>query len=444
MKSVTKKALPRRTVLRGLGAAAALPLLDAMVPAFTATVKTAAAPTKRFGAVYVPNGMAMQHWTPATTGPGFEFTPITQPLAPFREHVLMVSGLELPSSFGSHPSAYFLSGVVGNSGEDDIRCGETLDQIVAKDYGQHTQLASLELSIENVGNTGQCTGGYSCIYSNTLAWRDATTPLPPENNPRAVFERMFGDTSNTSAAARQARIEEQRGVLDGMLEAIAGLKGKIGPQDRSRMEQYLAAVRDVERRLQKAEEQADMELPFVEKPGGIPATYAEHARLMFDLQLLAFQTDLSRISTFMLGREQSSLTYGEVGVSESHHPLSHHAHEPERIATLAKINNFHMKLFAEHVEKLRATPDGDGTLLDNTMILYGSAISNSMDHWHTDLPLVLVGGGGGTLRGGRHLHYPEKTPMSNLMLTLMDKLGVKVDQLGDSSGPLDIDSKVTL
>jgi hypothetical protein len=444
MKSITKMAVPRRTVLRGLGATAALPLLDAMVPAFTTTVKTAAAPTKRFEAVYVPNGMAMDYWTPATTGAGFEFSPIAQPLAPFREHVLVISGLDLPGAFGSHPSAYFLNGVVGNRGENDIRCGATMDQIVAKEYGQHTQLASLELSIENVGNTGQCTGGYSCVYSNTIAWRDATTPLTPENNPRAVFERMFGDSDSTSAAARQARVAEQRSVLDVMLEAIAGLKKKIGPQDRSRMEQYLEAVRDVERRLQRAEEQADVELPLVEKPVGIPATYPEHVRLMFDLQLLAYQTDLTRISTFMLGREQSSLTYLEVGVPESHHPLSHHAYQPERIASLAKINTYHATLFAEHVAKLKATPDGDGTLLDHTMILYGSAISNSMEHFHTDLPLALVGGGGGTLRGGRHLRYPAKTPMSNLMLTLMDKLGVKGDHLGDSTGLLDIDSTVTL
>ena len=444
MTSIRKMALPRRTVLRGMGATVALPLLDAMVPVFTATPKTAAAPVKRFGTVYAPNGMAMESWTPPTTGRGFAFMPIVKPLEPFREQILMISGLNLPE-FGPHPSAHFLSGVVGNRGENDIRCGETMDQIVAKVYGEHTQLASLELAIEDVGNSGQCSGGYSCVYSNTLSWRDATTPLPVENNPRTVFERMFGGTNNTSASARQDRIEEHRSVLDRVLESAARLKGRIGPQDRGRIDQYLESVRDVERRLQKAEEQADMELPLVEKPAGIPASYGEHARVMFDLQLLAYQTDLTRITTFMLGREQSSLTYvEEVGVPESHHPLSHHSHDPARIAAMAKINTYHVQLFAEYVEKLRSTPDGDGSLLDHSIVLYGSALSNSHDHWHTNLPLLLAGGGAGTIQGGRHLRYPQQTPMANLMLTLGDKLGVRIDRLGDSTGPIDVDSNVTL
>ena len=460
MNSITKLALPRRTVLRGLGATLALPLLDAMVPAFTPTVQTAARPIKRFGAIYTPNGMAMEYWTPTKVGSDFEFMPINQSLAPFKNQLIMISGLKLPWD-APHPSAPFLSGAVGNRGENDIACGISMDQIVAKEFGHETQLASLELALENVGNTGQCSGGYSCVYSNTISWRDATTPLPMENNPRLIFERMFGDSTSTDPAARRERLEEDKSVLDAVLESLLGLKGQIGPGDRNKIEQYVEGVRDVERRLQKAEQQAGRELPLVEKPGGIPASYGEHATLMFDLQLLAYQTDLTRVITFMMAREQSSLTYSEVGVPDSHHPLSHHAHDPERVATMAKINAYHCRLFADYVEKLKATPDGDGTLLDHVMIVYGSGISDSMDHVKDNLPLVLVGGGAGTLRGGRHLDYgggetkadwdtdgkgvkANVPPMSNLCLTLMDKLGVRVDQLGDSTGPLQIDSEVTL
>ena len=459
MNSITKMALPRRTVLRGLGATLALPLLDAMVPAFTATVKTAARPVKRFGAIYTPNGMAMEYWTPTTVGSDFEFMPINQALAPFKNQLIMISGLKLPWD-APHPSAPFLSGAVGNRGENNIACGISMDQIVAKEFGQETQLASLELAIENKGNTGQCSGGYACVYSNTISWRDATTPLPMENNPRMIFERMFGDSTSTDPVARRERVEEDKSVLDAVLESLIGLKRQIGPGDRDRIEQYVDGVRDVERRLQKAEQQASRELPLVEKPAGIPASYGEHAKLMFDLQLLAYQTDLTRVITFMMAREQSSLTYSEVGVPDSHHPLSHHAHQPERVATMAKINAFHCKLFGDYVAKLNATPDGDGTLLDHIMIVYGSGISDSMDHVKDNLPLVLVGGGAGTIRGGRHLDYgggnrsdwdtdgkgvkANVPPMSNLCLTLMDKLGVPVDRLGDSTRPLNIDSEVSL
>jgi hypothetical protein len=466
MSMIAKISIPRRTVLRGMGTALALPLLDAMVPAFTATAKSAARPIKRFGAVYVPNGMAMEHWTPAKVGTDFGFMPVNEPLAPFRNQLVMVSGLKLPWD-APHPSAPFLSGSVGNRGENDIACGISMDQIVAREFGHETQLASLELAIENVGNTGQCSGGYSCVYSNTIAWRDATTPLPMENNPRVVFERMFGDTTSTDSAARRARLDEDKSVLDAVLESLNGLKRRIGAVDRGKVDQYLEGVRDVERRVQKAEQQASRELPLVEKPGGIPPSYGEHAKLMFDLQLLAFQTDLTRVTTFMMAREQSSLTYSEIGVPESHHPLSHHAHDPERVATMAKINRYHCQLFADYVAKLKATPDGDGTLLDNVMLVYGSGISDSMDHTKNNLPLVLVGGGAGTIRGGRHLHYGLKAaviplgptgemskasveshvpPMSDLCLTLMDKLGVPTDKLGDSDGRLniDVDSAVTL
>jgi hypothetical protein len=458
MKSVTKMALPRRTVLRGLGTTLALPLLDVMIPAFTATVRTAAKPIKRFGAVYTPNGMAMDFWTPKTVGPEFEFMPINQSLAAFKDQLILVSGLKLPWD-APHPSAPFLSGAVGNRGENNIACGVSMDQILAKEFGRETQLGSLELAIENIGNTGQCSGGYSCVYSNTIAWRDATTPLPMENNPRIVFERMFGDSASTDVSARRRRLEEDKSVLDAVLESLTGLKRQIGAGDRERVDQYVEGVRDVERRLQKADQQASRELPLVEKPAGIPASYGEHAKLMFDLQLLAYQTDLTRVITFMMAREQSSLTYSEIGVPDSHHPLSHHAHEPQRVATMAKINAYHCTLFAEYVAKLKATPDGDGTLLDHVVLVYGSGISNSMDHLKDNLPIVVVGGGAGTLRGGRHLHYglhspsivtdgngvkADVPPLSDLCLTLMDKLGVPVERLGDSTGPLSLDSAVTL
>jgi hypothetical protein len=402
--------------------------------------------------------MSMEYWTPSKVGSDFEFMPINQSLAPFKDQLVMVSGLKLPWD-APHPSAPFLSGAVGNRGENHIACGVSMDQIVAREFGHETQLASLELAIENVGNTGQCSGGYSCVYSNTISWRDATTPLPMENNPRVVFERMFGDTTSTDLTARRERLEEDKSVLDAVLESLTGLKRKIGPGDRDRIEQYLEGVRDVERRVQKTEQQASRELPLVEKPAGIPDSYGEHAKLMFDLQLLAYQTDLTRIVTFMMGREQSSLTYSEIGVPDSHHPLSHHAHDAGRVATMAKINAYHVKLFSDYVAKLKATPDGDGTLLDNVMIVYGSGISDSMDHLKDNLPLVLVGGGAGTIRGGRHLNYgstpstlssegkgvnANTPPMSDLCLTLMDKLGVQVDKLGDSTGRLNIDSAVTL
>ncbi len=459
MNSIAKLTLPRRTVLRGVGAALALPLLDAMVPALTPTVRTAAKPVKRFGAVYVPNGMAMDYWTPTAVGSSFEFMPINQSLAPFKDRLVMISGLKLPWD-APHPSAPFLSGAVGNPGENDIACGVTMDQIVAREFGEETQLASLELAIENVGNTGQCSGGYSCVYSNTIAWRDATTPLPMENNPRLVFERMFGESTSTGAVARRERLAEDSSVLDAVLDSLVRLRREIGAGDRNRVDQYVESVRDVERRLRIAERQATDELPLLERPAGIPPGYGAHARLMFDLQLLAYQTDLTRVITFMMAREQSSLTYSEIGVPDSHHPLSHHAHQPARVATMAKINAYHCGLFADYVDKLAATPDGDGTLLDHVMIVYGSGISDSMEHVKDNLPIVLVGGGAGTIRGGRHLDYgggnrsdwdtdgrgvkADVPPLSNLCLTLMDKLGVPVDRLGDSTGPLAIDAEVSL
>jgi hypothetical protein len=438
---ITKMLLPRRTVLRGIGAAVALPLLDAMVPALSAMAKTAAAPVRRLGVVYVPNGMAMQYWTPPSEGSGFEITPILQPLAPFRDQVLLLSGLKLPWDVAPHAggSTPFLTGVVGRTGEINIVCEISMDQIVAKQFGQHTQLASLELALEDKGSSGQCSQGYSCVYLNTISWRDPKTPLPMESNPRTVFERMFGDSASTDSSARQERIHKDRSVLDSVMETVADLKRKVGPQDRGKIDQYLEGVRDVERRLQKAEEQRDQQLPLVDQPAGIPSTYDEHAKLMFDLQVLAYQCDLTRVITFMMAREESSLTYPGVGVPDAHHPLSHHAYDGAKIATLSKINTYHVKLFADYLQKLRSTPDGDGNLLDHVMLLYGGGISDSNVHKHDNLPILLAGGGSGSLTGGRHVRYRKDPPVADLLVTMMDKLGVRVDHIGNSDGALKID-----
>jgi hypothetical protein len=438
---ITKKYLPRRTILRGMGATLALPLLDAMVPALSAMAKTAANPVRRFGVVYVPNGMAMEYWTPSVEGAAYELTPILKPLAAHRDQLLVLSGLKLPwdapHAGGSTP---FLTGRNGTMGETNIVCDISMDQIVAKEFGQHTQLASLELSLESKGNSGQCSSGYSCVYLNTISWRDPKTPLPMESNPRTVFERMFGDSGSTDSAARRARIKKDRSILDSVIGTIADLKRRIGPEDAGKINQYLDGVRDVERRLQRAEEQGDKELPLVNEPAGIPITYGEHAKLMFDLQVLAYQCDLTRITTFMMGREQSSLTYREIGVPEAHHPLSHHDYEPAKIATMSKINTYHASLFADYLETLRSTPDGDGSLLDHMMILYGSGISDSNVHLHDNLPILLAGGGSGSIKGGRHIRYPNDPPLANLLVTVMDKLGVPVERLGNSDGELPVDA----
>ena len=309
-----------------------------------------------------------------------------------------------------------------------------------KELGKETQLASLELGLDSRGNSGECSGGYSCVYTNTLSWRGATTPIHPESEPRAVFERLFGDGGSTDSAARRALIKRDRSILDSVTEKVADLQRRIGPGDRSKVDEYLEGVRDVERRLMRAEAQSELELPAMEQPEGIPGTFAEYARLMFDMQRLAYQVDLTRVITLMMGREQSGRTYSEIGVPDAHHPLSHHAHNPVKIATMSKINVFHVQLFAEYLEKLRTTPDGDGSLLDHMLILYGAGMSDSDRHSQDDLPLVVVGGASGTLKGGRHLRYPTGTPSANLLVTVMDKLQMPLDRVGNSNGKLNIDT----
>ena len=424
-------------LLRGLGATVALPFLDSMVPALTA-----ASPTVRFGAVYVPNGMVMQNWTPGTVGTGFELTPILEPLAPFQDQMLVVSGLNCtppPGTRGgthSRAATRFLTDVHPGAWNPEA---VSMDQIAARDLGRHTPLASLELGLEGANFAGSCdSGGFSCAFSYTISWRDSSTPLPMEHNPRAVFERLFGDNDTTDPAAREARRREQRSILDSISADVARLQGALGAGDQRKLGAYLDAVRDVERRIEVAEEQGDREVPLVERPMGVPADFADHASLMYDLQVLAHQTDRTRVTTFMSGHELSGRTYPEIGVPDAHHPLSHHRGVSDALANLTKINRYHVGLFAAFVEKLRATPDGDGSLLDHMVLMYGAGMSDSNAHSPYNLPIVLLGGGAGTLRGGRHVSFDERdrTPLANLHVTLLDKLGAPVERIGDSTGPL--------
>ncbi len=436
---ITKKALPRRTVLRGLGATLALPLLDGMVPALSAMRNTPAAGMRRFGVLYVPNGMAMEYWTPKGTGAAFELSPILAPMKQHRDHMLVLSGLHPGIGGGAHAGAStkFLTGVPGHMTDGTgIRSGTSIDQLLGQELGKQTQLSSLELGLDSRDFAGSCDAGFACAYTNTISWRTPTTPLPMENNPRVVFERLFGDSGTTDPAIRQARIAEDRSILDSVTDKVDDLQRGLGTGDRRKIAQYLDAVRDVERRIQRAEEQSGRDLPLVQQPAGVPKAFDEYMRLMFELQRLAWQTDLTRVVTFMVGREISGRTYNEIGIPDAHHPLSHHLDDPAKIATMSKINTYHVSLFAEFVDTLRATPDGDGSLLDHTLLLYGAGMSNSNAHAAIDLPVMLVGGAGG-LAGGRHLTYSRETPMANLLVAIMDKLGVPMDQVGRSTGKLD-------
>ena len=437
---ITRKALPRRTVLRGLGASLALPLLDGMVPAFAALRKTAAAPVKRLGVVYVPNGMMMNHWTPGTEGSGFDLPTILEPLEPFRRHIEVLSGMHGVDGEGPHArsSTRFLTGVGAKPDNgSDLSAGVSMDQLAGRALGRETQLATLELAMDGRDFAGSCDDGFSCAYTNTIVWANDTTPLPMENNPRVVFERLFGDSGSTDPAIRQARLRKDASLLDSVTERAGALSRELGARDRAKLDQYLDAVRDVERRIQMAEAQSGRELPVVDQPAGIPGTLGEHARLMFDLQALAYETDLTRVVTFMMGREITGRTYAEIGVPDAHHPISHHQRDPAKLAKLTRINQYHVQLFAELLARLEATPDGDGTLLDHTMIVYGAGMADSNAHASQDLPILLAGGGAGT--GGRHVRYPEHTPLANLHLSLLDKLGVPAESLGHANGRLPLD-----
>lgn len=441
MASLTKS-LPRRTMLRGFGASLALPFLDAMVPSLSRAAKIAARPVHRFQTFYVPNGMAMEYWTPKGEGPDFELTPILEPLAPYRDQMLVLSGVKANWNYiHAGASGSFLTGTTrGGRNEVEIIADVSMDQLLARRFGKDTQVASLELSMDLPANAGACTGNLSCAYTHTISWRSPTQPLPMEWNPRAVFEKLFGDSDSTDRNAREARLQERKSILDSVTEKLAQLKRELGPGDQIKVNEYTDAVRDVERRIQKAEEQRDLKLPEMAQPQGAPPVFEDHLAMMLDLQALAFQSDLTRVISFMLSKEQSARPYPQIGVPEAHHPLSHHNNVPELIAHMSKINRYHAQLFSQYLAKLCAIPDGDGMLLDHMTILYGSGISNSTQHSGDNLPLLLVGGGAGRLKGGRHLTYSGKPTMANLLVTLMDKLDVPVERLGGSTGKLPLDT----
>ena len=442
MNFLTSKPLPRRTVLRGLGATMALPFLEAMVPAFALRGRASAKAAHRFQTFYVPNGMAMEYWLPKEAGAAFDLTPILEPLAPFRNQMLVLSGLKANWNYiHAGASGSFLTGTTrGGRTEVEIIADVSMDQLLARHFASETQVASLELAMDPPNNAGACTGNLSCVYTHTLSWRSPTQPLPMEYNPRAVFEKLFGDSGSTDRAAREARLRQHKSILDSVTQKLAGLKRDLGPQDQVKVNEYTESIRDVERRIQRAEEQHDLELPAMEQPQGVPPVFEDHLALMLDLQLLAFQSDLTRVISFMISKEQSARPYPQIGVPEAHHPLSHHSDLPELIAHMSKINRYHTELFSKYLTKLRATPDGDGSLLDHMTILYGSGISNSNRHSGDNLPLLVVGGGAGTLKGGRHLAYTDKPTMANLLVTLMDKLGVPVERIGGSTGKLPLDT----
>jgi hypothetical protein len=444
---ITKKALHRRTFLRGIGTTLALPLLDAMVPAMAATRVTPANPAVRLGFVYVPNGIIQKGWLPSTTGAGFEFASTMKPLEPFRDKLLVLSNLmqnggrALGDGAGDHAraGASWLTGVHPKKTEGvNIMAGVSADQIAAKELGKKTQLASLEIGLEEPTLAGSCDTGYSCAYTNTISWRTPTTPNPMEINPRAVFERLFGDGDSTEPAARLKLMREDRSILDFVREDVARLEPGLGSRDKSKLNEYLDGIREVERRIQKAEEQsATMKVPLLERPSSIPDEFEEHAKLMSDLMVIAYQTDMTRVISFMMAREGSNRSYRSIGVSDGHHSVTHHQNDPEKIAKTMKIDELHVRSFAYLLNKMNSTPDGDGTLLDHSVILYGSSISDGNVHTHHDLPLVLAGGASVRIKSGRHIRYAPETPMNNLLLTMLDRSGVPAETLGDSTGKLD-------
>lgn len=442
---IRKMHLSRRHMLRGLGAALALPVLDSMAPALSALAGSAVAPIKRLGVFYVPNGMSMPYWFPKTEGPLTAMPPTLKSLEAFKDRVLLCGGLaDEPANRvrggGDHArsAGTFLTGVPFKlTSGADVFGSISMDQIAAKEFAKETQLASLELGIESNAMLGSCDGGASCAYTNTIAWSNETTPLPIENDPRAVFERLFGTSGSTDRGARLARIQQDRSILDFVNEQLSGLQRRIGPTDKIRVTEYLDSVRDVERRIQMAEQQNSRALPVVEQPIGIPSDYAEHARLMMDMLALAYQTDLTRVSTFMLAKEVSGRSYPEIGVADSHHPVSHHQDEPAKLERLHKINEYHFRQFAYLVDKLSKLPEGDGTMLDHTLFLYGTGISDSNTHFHDDLPIALVGGKAAGITGGRYIRYPKGTPLTNLHVTILGNMGVAVEKIGDSTGTVD-------
>ena len=437
---ITKKALPRRKFLRGTGATLSLPLLDAMVPPLTALAKTPAEPVRRLGFVYMPMGCDISRWTPPGGNELKELSPSLSSLEPVIDDVTVVTNLELKNSYpGTHATsnAGFLSAAKAKWTEStDYHLGTTVDQIAAKRIGQETRLPSLEMAMDLMSMVGQCDNGFACVYQNNLSWSSPTTPLPSEAHPRVVFERLFGEGG--SADDRRRALGRKASLLDWVVEDATRLQAGLSAADRTKVSQYLDSIREVERRIQKAEAATtERELPDLDRPVGVPEAYADHAKLMFDLQVLALRADITRVITFQLARETSTRTYPEVGVPEPHHPLTHHGNNPEKIAKVAKINGFHVSLFAGFLKKLKATEDGNGSLLDHSLYLYGSGMGNPNVHDHTNLPILVAGGAAGGIRGGRHIKYKEPTPLANLHLTLLDKAGIHLDGFADSSGKVD-------
>ena len=440
MMIISKKALPRRTFLKGLQATLALPLLDAMIPAATAQARTPARPVRRLGFVYIPMGCDHARWTPAGEGTLGDLSPILAPLEPVKKQLTVITNLRLEKSYpGTHDTANagFLSAAFAKHTESsDYYLGTTVDQVAAKQIGRDTQLPSLELAMDLNPGAGVCNNGYACVYQNCLSWSSPTTPLPAEAHPRVVFERLFGEGG--PASARRAALRSRGSLLDSFNDDIARLKRRVGVTDRVRVDQYLDSIREVERQIERAEARTEENsIADLERPVGVPAAFADHAKLLFDLQVLAFQADITRIVTFQLTRELNNRTYPEIGVPDPHHPTSHHGNDPEKLLKISKINAFHVSLFAYFLEKLKSTPDGDGSLLDNTVYLYGSGMGNSSIHDHDNLPVLVAGGTACGMRGGRHIRYKNGTPLANLHLTLLDRVGVHADSFGDSKGKME-------
>jgi hypothetical protein len=443
---VTRRHLPRRSFLKGMGAVIALPALDAMTPALAFAEKgsaAAGAAPLRLAFTYVPNGVTMADWTPTGEGAAFSCSRILKPLEPFREETLVLSGLAhrtgeaLGDGPGDHAraGASYLTGVhPRKTAGADIQSGISVDQIAAQHLAPRTRFPSLEFGCDDSRTIGNCDSGYSCAYTNSLAWRGPATPMPPETNPRLVFERLFGDIdTSVPAETRARRLVHRRSILDLVTQRTAQLMADVGPSDRRKLDEYLTSIREIEQRIERAEKDPTGLIPTIDRPTGVPVEYADYVNLMFDLQVVAFQTDSTRVVTMMMGREGSMRTYPEIGVPDPHHPLTHHRGNPEWIEKVTKVNALHMDLFAGFVGKLKATPDGDGTLLDHSIVIYGSGLSDGNRHTHDDLPVVMVGRGG-DLRPGRHVVYPKGTPMTNLYLTVLDRMGVHEEHVGDSTG----------
>jgi Protein of unknown function (DUF1552) len=442
---ITNKRLSRRTVLRGVGACLALPVLESMSPALTAAGAGKKAVRSVF--IYAPNGIVMSDWTPAAAGADYQMTPILNSFAPYRKDMLVLTGMmdhngnALGDGGGDHARAggSFLTGIhPAKTAGKDIRVGISVDQVAANAIGSATKLRSLELGCEDSRTVGNCDSGYSCAYTNSLSWKGPSTPNPPETNPRAVFERLFGaDDITLPADVRAKRLADRKSILDSVQDQVRAMLGTVGGADRRKLDEYLTAVREIEMQIQAAERNNIVEVtPDFERPDGVPFEYAAYAKIMLDLAATAIQTDSTRVITVVLGREGSLRTYSEIGVSDGHHPLSHHGNRPEALSKLSKINQYHAQIVSQFIAKMQGTPDGDGTLLDHSMVLYGSGLSDSNRHLHENLPILLFGRGNGSLKPGRHIVLDAPTPMTNLYLTMLDQMDVRTERMGDSTGNL--------